>query len=113
LYTSYLSQSACIKSVCLIDFLFQDGHNPYLELTLSGRKKISSVLRHIKKKWGSSSPAKGEPMLFPYNRMKNLSNCKRWTINDSDTTTAAVYAAVGNPAIFRLKYDSNHFLCRN
>lgn len=84
--------------------LEKDGHNPYLELTLSGRKKISSVLRHIKKKWGSSSPAKGEPMLFPYNRMKNLSNCKRWTINDSDTTTAAVYAAVGNPAIFRLKY---------
>ncbi|KAK2438734.1 hypothetical protein P8452_34351 [Trifolium repens] len=84
--------------------LEKDGHNPYLELTLSGRKKISSVLRHIEKKWGSSSTAKGEPMLFPYNRLKNPSNHKRWTINDSDTTAAAVYAAVGNPAIFRLKY---------
>ncbi|CAJ2676923.1 unnamed protein product [Trifolium pratense] len=84
--------------------LEKDGHNPYLELTLSGRKKISSVLRHIEKKWGSSSTAKGEPMLFPYNRLKNLSDHKRWTINDSDTTAAAVYAAVGNPAIFRLKY---------
>ncbi|GAU19685.1 hypothetical protein TSUD_78100, partial [Trifolium subterraneum] len=84
--------------------LEKDGHNPYLELTLSGRKKISSVLRHIEKKWGSSSIAKGEPMLFPYNRLKNPSDRRRWTINDSDTTAAAVYAAVGNPAIFRLKY---------
>ncbi|CAI8619060.1 unnamed protein product [Vicia faba] len=84
--------------------LEKDGHNPYLELTLSGRKKISSVLRHIEKKWGSSSTAKGEPMLFPYDRMENLSDCKRWTINDSDTTATSVYAAVGNPSIFRLKY---------
>ncbi|CAL5214524.1 unnamed protein product [Lathyrus oleraceus] len=84
--------------------LEKDGYNPYLELTLSGRKKISSVLRHIEKKWGSSSTAKGEPMLFPYDRMGNLTDCKRWTINDSDTTATAVYAAVGNPSIFRLKY---------
>jgi hypothetical protein len=116
-YMKYFDKFVCFTSVlvcmhksgCLIDFLFQDGHNPYLELTLSGRKKISSVLRHIEKKWGSSSTAKGEPMLFPYNRLKNPSDRRRWTINDSDTTAAAVYAAVGNPAIFRLKYDNQSF----
>ncbi|KAK7369432.1 hypothetical protein VNO80_11469 [Phaseolus coccineus] len=84
--------------------LEKDGHNPYLELTLRGRKKISSILKHLGKKWGSSSIAKGELILFPYNIVENLSDCKRWTMNDSDTTASAVYAAVGSPAIFRLKY---------
>lgn len=84
--------------------LEKDGHNPHLELTLRGQKKISSVLKHLEKKWGSSSIAKGDPMLFPYNMMENVSNCIRWTINDCHTTTAAVYAAVGSPAIFQLKY---------
>ncbi|KAK7318508.1 hypothetical protein RJT34_03210 [Clitoria ternatea] len=84
--------------------LEKDGHNPHLELTLKGRKKISSVLKHLEKKWGSSSIAQGEPMLFPYNIKESLSACRRWTINDSDTPASAVYAAVGSPAIFRLKY---------
>ncbi|XP_020215754.1 TSL-kinase interacting protein 1 [Cajanus cajan] len=84
--------------------LEKDGHNPHLELTLRGRKKISSILEHLGKKWGSSNIAKGELILFPYNIMGNLSDCRRWTISDSDTTASAVYAAVGSPAIFRLKY---------
>ncbi|KAG5029760.1 hypothetical protein JHK87_013274 [Glycine soja] len=84
--------------------LEKDGHNPYLELTLRGRKKISSILKHLGKKWGSSSIANGDLILFPYNVMENLSDCRRWTINDSDTTASAVYAAVGTPALFRLKY---------
>ncbi|KAG5136639.1 hypothetical protein JHK82_021370 [Glycine max] len=84
--------------------LEKDGHNPYLELTLRGRKKICSILKHLGKKWGSSSIAKGELILFPYNIMENLSGCRRWTINDSDTTASAVYTAVGSPALFRLKY---------
>ncbi|CAL0306632.1 unnamed protein product [Lupinus luteus] len=84
--------------------LEKDGHNPHLELTLSGQKKISSVLKHLEKKWGSSSIAKGDPMLFPFNIMENLPDCIRWTINDCHTTAAAVYAAVGSPAIFQLKY---------
>ncbi|XP_027366871.1 TSL-kinase interacting protein 1 isoform X1 [Abrus precatorius] len=84
--------------------LEKDGHNPYLELTLGGRKKISSVLKHLGKKWGSSRIAKGEPVLFPYKITGNLSDCRRWTTNDSDTTASAVHAAVGSPAIFRLKY---------
>ncbi|KAK7269533.1 hypothetical protein RIF29_22264 [Crotalaria pallida] len=83
--------------------LEKDGHNPYLELTLRGQKKISSVLKHLEKKWGSSSIAKGDPILFPYNIMENLSDCMRWTVNDSHTTAAAVYAAVGSPAVFQLK----------
>lgn len=84
--------------------LEKDGHNPYLELTLRGRKKMSSILKHLEKKWGSSSIAKGELILFPYNIMGNLSDCRRWTINDSDTTASTVYAAVGSPAIFQLRY---------
>ncbi|KAL1326876.1 hypothetical protein HN51_036997 [Arachis hypogaea] len=84
--------------------LQKDGHNPYLELTLKGQKKISSVLKHLEKKWGSSNVAKGDPILFPYNIMENLSNCRRWTINDSGTTAADVYAAVGSPILFRLRY---------
>lgn len=94
----------------MLNLIFlQDGHNPYLELTLRGRKKISSVLQHIEKKWGSSSTNKGEPMLFPYNKMENLPDC-RWTINDSDTTASAVYAAIGSPAIFRLRYSIQSLL---
>ncbi|MED6107475.1 hypothetical protein PIB30_014573 [Stylosanthes scabra] len=84
--------------------LQKDGHNPYLELILKGQKKISSVLKHLEKKWGSSNVAKGDPILFPYDIMENLSNCRRWTINDSSTTAADVYAAVGRPILFRLRY---------
>ncbi|KAH7859854.1 hypothetical protein Vadar_006268 [Vaccinium darrowii] len=51
--------------------LEKDGHIPFLELTLSARKKISSVLKHLNGKWGSSSD---------------------------------VYAALGSPAVFRLRY---------
>jgi len=75
-----------------------------LELTLRGRKKISSILKHLGKKWGSSSIAKGQLILFPCDVMENISDCRRWTINDTGTTASAVYAAVGSPAIFRLKY---------
>ncbi|KAK7399439.1 hypothetical protein VNO78_10621 [Psophocarpus tetragonolobus] len=88
--------------------LEKDGHNPYLELTLRGRKKISSILKHLGKKWGSSSIAKGELILFPYNTIENLSDCRRWTIDNTDTTASAVYDAVGSPAIFRLKYGWFH-----
>lgn len=44
-------------------------------------------------------------MLFPYSVMDNLSNCRRWTMGDGDITAAAVYAAVGSPKIFRLRYN--------
>ncbi|KAF7834204.1 TSL-kinase interacting protein 1 [Senna tora] len=84
--------------------LEKDGHNPYLELTLGGQKKISSVLKHLGKKWGNSTVAIGEPMLFPYYVNENLSNCRRWTLDDSGITTEVVYAAVGSPPIFRLRY---------
>ncbi|KAG5019983.1 hypothetical protein JHK87_015838 [Glycine soja] len=44
----------------------QDKHNPHLELTLSTRKKISSILEHLNRKWGNSSIAAAEVMFFPY-----------------------------------------------
>lgn len=84
--------------------LEKDGHHPYLELTLSARKKISSVLKHVNSKWGSSSIALGEPMIFPYNILENVSGCRRWTLNDNDISAGDVYEAVGSPAIFRLRY---------
>ncbi|KAL0844409.1 hypothetical protein Bca101_017655 [Brassica carinata] len=81
-----------------------DKHNPHLELTLSNRKKISSVLEHLNRKWGSSSCAAGELMLFPYNAKKETVTChKRWT-HDSFLSAAEVHSMVGSPSLFRLRY---------
>ncbi|KAK8673779.1 hypothetical protein V6N13_112091 [Hibiscus sabdariffa] len=81
--------------------LEKDGFHPYLELTLSARKKTSSLLKHISSKWGSSSIAVGEPMLFPY--AENL-NSYRWTRNDICISARDVYAIIGSPSVFRLRY---------
>ncbi|KAK9272233.1 hypothetical protein L1049_002604 [Liquidambar formosana] len=81
--------------------LEKDGHHPYLELILRARKKISSVIKHLNSKWGGSGIALGEPMLFPYDaQLKNVI----WTLNDSGISAGDVYAALGSPAIFRLRY---------
>ncbi|KAL6957744.1 hypothetical protein U1Q18_050210 [Sarracenia purpurea var. burkii] len=87
--------------------LEKDGHNPYLELTVRARKKISSVLKHLNSKWGNSSVAIGDPMLFPYNiQLENLSTYKRWTLNDTGIHTGDVYAAIESPAVFRLRSEA-------
>ncbi|XP_076899761.1 TSL-kinase interacting protein 1-like [Bidens hawaiensis] len=84
--------------------LEMDNHNPHLELTLSCRKKISSVLEHINRKWGSCSIASGELMLLPYNtQSSNPMICQKWT-QDSVLTASDVYAAIGSPSVFRLRY---------
>ncbi|KAK9058805.1 hypothetical protein SSX86_023648 [Deinandra increscens subsp. villosa] len=81
--------------------LEMDNLNPHLELTLSTRKRISSVLEHMHRKWGSSSIASGELTLVPYN-VETL-NCQKWT-RDSFFSAGDVYAAIGSPSIFRLRY---------
>ncbi|XP_059667616.1 TSL-kinase interacting protein 1 isoform X2 [Cornus florida] len=84
--------------------LEQDDHNPHLELTLSSRKKISSVLEHLNRKWGNSSIASGELVIFPYcAQRKNLLGYQRWTL-DSMLCAADVYALIGSPPVFRLRY---------
>lgn len=84
--------------------LEMDKHNPHLELTLSNRKKISSVLEHLNRKWGNSSIASGELMLFPYSVLReNLAGHPRWT-QDSVVSAADVHAIIGSPAVFRLRY---------
>ncbi|KAL9250583.1 TSL-kinase interacting protein 1-like protein, partial [Drosera capensis] len=84
--------------------LEQDGHSPYLELTLRPSKQISSVLNRIRNKWGGSSIAIGEPILFPYMvSVENLSNSTCWTLNHRGITTGYVYKAVGSPKTFRLR----------
>ncbi|GKV48424.1 hypothetical protein SLEP1_g55240 [Rubroshorea leprosula] len=84
--------------------LEMDKHNPHLELTLSTRKKISSVLEHLNRKWGNSSVASGELMLFPYSvQRENLIVYQRWT-QASAANAADVYAMIGSPSIFRLRY---------
>ncbi|XP_038905741.1 TSL-kinase interacting protein 1 isoform X2 [Benincasa hispida] len=84
--------------------LESDKHNPHLELTLSTRKKISSVLEHLSRKWGNSSAAHGELMLFPYSiQRKSLVGCQRWT-QDSFESAGDVYATIGRPQVFRLRY---------
>ncbi|KAF8397995.1 hypothetical protein HHK36_016921 [Tetracentron sinense] len=84
--------------------LEEDEHNPHLELTLSARKKISSVLEHLNRKWGTTSIASGEMMLFPYNAQReNLVRYQRWT-QDTIVSAADVYAIIGSPPVFRLRY---------
>ncbi|KAJ8753977.1 hypothetical protein K2173_001875 [Erythroxylum novogranatense] len=84
--------------------LEMDKHNPHLELTLSMRKKISSILEHLNRKWGNSSVASGELMLFPYNvHRENLVSCQKWT-PESVFSAADVYAFIGRPPVFRLRY---------
>ncbi|KAE8701107.1 Serine/threonine-protein kinase [Hibiscus syriacus] len=82
--------------------LEKDGFHPYLELTLSARKKISSVLKHTDSKWGSSNIAVGEPMLFPY--VAENPTSYRWTRNDIFISARDVYATIGSPSVFRLRY---------
>ncbi|KAL8168238.1 hypothetical protein V2J09_009737 [Rumex salicifolius] len=83
----------------------KDGHNPHLELTLSVRKKISSVLSHLNNKWGNSTASLGDPILFPFNiELENLAAYRCWTLKDISITAGDVYKAIGCPAIFRLRY---------
>ncbi|KAK4348496.1 hypothetical protein RND71_031251 [Anisodus tanguticus] len=84
--------------------LEMDNHNPYLELTLSIRKKMSSVLEHLNRKWGSSSIATGELVLFPYHvQMENLVQSLRLT-KDTTQSAADVHNLIGRPPVFRLRY---------
>lgn len=84
--------------------LEMDNHNPHLELTLSMRKKISSVLEHLHRKWGSSSIASGTLMLLPYcAQRENFASCQKWT-QDSVLSASDVYALTGSPNVFRLRY---------
>ncbi|KAM6593202.1 hypothetical protein CsatA_000905 [Cannabis sativa] len=84
--------------------LEMDKLNPHLELTLSNRKRISSVLERLNRKWGSSKVASGELMLFPFSVQKeNIVGHQSWTL-DSVASAADVYAMIGSPQVFRLRY---------
>ncbi|XP_055832893.1 uncharacterized protein LOC129901653 isoform X2 [Solanum dulcamara] len=86
--------------------LEKDGCNPFQELTLSAQKKISSVIKHLNTKWSSSSLGLGELLLFPYDtNTENIASQKRWSSKDTNISAGEVYAAIGGPAIFRLRYD--------
>ncbi|XP_075490661.1 TSL-kinase interacting protein 1 isoform X2 [Primulina tabacum] len=81
-----------------------EQHNPHLELTLSARKKISSVLEHLNRKWGNSSFNAQELMLFPYwARRENLVGYQRWT-KDCPLCAVDIYHLIGSPSVFRLRY---------
>ncbi|XP_020586726.1 TSL-kinase interacting protein 1-like isoform X2 [Phalaenopsis equestris] len=85
--------------------LEENNHCPYLELTITTKKKIASVIRHLNMKWGNSRSALEELFLFPYNaRVESLESYRRWTSKDSNITAAEVHAAIGKPAVFRLRY---------
>uniref|UniRef100_A0A0E0D7I4 SANT domain-containing protein n=1 Tax=Oryza meridionalis TaxID=40149 RepID=A0A0E0D7I4_9ORYZ len=84
--------------------LEKDEHNPHLELTVSARKKISSVLEHLNRKWGSSNIASGELLLFPYcANQEDLATYQRWTTRDT-VVVADVFLSVNSPPVFRLRY---------
>ncbi|XP_047972053.1 TSL-kinase interacting protein 1-like [Salvia hispanica] len=84
--------------------LERNHHNPYLELTLSTRKKISSVVEHLNRKWGNSRPLDQELTLFPYwAQRENLVGYQKWS-KDSTLCAADVHYKVGSPPVFRLRY---------
>ncbi|KAF8683492.1 hypothetical protein HU200_044400 [Digitaria exilis] len=84
--------------------LEKDEHNPHLELTLSSRKKISSVLEHLNRKWGNSNITYGELTLFPYcAHQEDLTTYQRWTTRDT-VAVADVFLSVNSPSVFRLRY---------
>ncbi|CAN6301597.1 unnamed protein product [Urochloa humidicola] len=84
--------------------LEKDEHNPHLELTLSSKKKISSVLEHLNRKWGNSNIASGELILFPYcAHQEDLATYQRWTTRDT-IAVADVFLSVNSPSVFRLRY---------
>ncbi|KAG8096847.1 hypothetical protein GUJ93_ZPchr0013g34366 [Zizania palustris] len=84
--------------------LEKDEHNPHLELTLSAKKKISSVLEHLNRKWGNSNIASGELLLFPYcAHQEDLATYQRWTTKDT-VAVADVFLSVNTPSVFRLRY---------
>jgi hypothetical protein len=77
---------------------------------LAPRKKVSSIVQHLNTKWGRSSCAKGDLMLFPYSaRLDSIADSEKWTLKDS-CTAGDVYVAVGSPSTFRLRFN---FLPRN
>jgi len=43
-------------------------------------------------------------MLFPYSAQQEDINQRRWTVKDTISSASDVYAAVGSPAVFRLRY---------
>ncbi|KAL9150015.1 hypothetical protein ABFS82_12G142300 [Erythranthe guttata] len=89
---------------CTQKALEMDHRNPHLELTLSTRKKISSVLEHLNRKWGNSKLLCEDLMLFPYwAQRENLLEYQKWT-KDSTLCAADVYYLIGSPPIFRLRY---------
>ncbi|KAL1566005.1 TSL-kinase interacting protein 1, variant 2 [Salvia divinorum] len=84
--------------------LERNHHNPYLELTLSTRKKISSVVEHLNRKWGNSRSLDQELTLFPYwAQRENLVGYQKWS-KDSTLCAADVHYKVGSPPVFRLRY---------
>ncbi|EPS71953.1 hypothetical protein M569_02804, partial [Genlisea aurea] len=81
-----------------------ENHNPHLELTLSTRKKISSVLEHLNRKWRNTSFQSRDLVLFPFwVQGENLLGYQKWT-KESPFCAADVYCLVGSPATFRLRY---------
>lgn len=59
---------------------------------------------HLYRKWGNSSIAVGQLMLFPYNiQEENLASYQRWT-QESTVSAGDVYGMIGSPPVFRLRY---------
>eukprot|EP00250_Pteridium_aquilinum_P008893 c18286_g1_i1 orf=1072-3648(-) len=83
----------------------QDGVHPFLQLTLKPRKSVSSVVRHLVQKWGRSSAATGELLLFPFStQVESMGTCQSWSLHDANVNAGDVHCALGNPTVFRLRY---------
>ena len=66
-------------------------------------------MEHLNKKWGNSTVACGELMLFPYYAQReNVLKYVRWT-RESFATAADAYEVIGNPPVFRLRSTLSPF----
>jgi hypothetical protein len=94
----------------------QAGFIPFIELSLKGRKSLASIAQHLVSKWSLDKPpdplSNVAPSPLAGCTVRLLPNIDRgeavsgvsWGLADKSVAAAEVFALVGKPEIFRLKY---------
>lgn len=94
----------------------QAGFVPFIELTLKSKKSLASIAQHLVSKWSLDQPSGARPALLAPSltgcTVRLVPNIDRgealsalsWGVADKSVAAAEVFALVGKPDIFRLKY---------
>ncbi|GAQ87326.1 myb/SANT domain protein [Klebsormidium nitens] len=92
------------------------GFVPFIELTLKSKKSLASIAQHLVSKWNldqpldlqsappASSLAGCTLRLIPNIDRGEALSALSWGVTDKSVAAAEVFALVGKPEIFRLKY---------